>query len=119
MSQVITVHKVTLSTGKSVLLREFKMKQQELAIKATGNRAGSNEMLQKYYMQLELIKQLIVQVNDKDVDKNALEDLDNLFSPVEYNQIQQAVQQISGMGEENLTPKLEIITDYSGSKSLG
>lgn len=113
---MIPVHRVTLSSGKTVLIREFTMKHQELAIKATGNRAGGNELLQKYYMQAELTKQLIVQINDKDVDKVAMEDVTSLFTPVEYNQIQLAVQQISGLGEDIQTPKLEIITDFSGSK---
>ena len=50
------VHKVVLSTKKEVLLREMKIKFQNLALKAVGNRGGENNMLTASLMQQELLK---------------------------------------------------------------
>lgn len=116
MAKEENVYKVTLSSSKVVLLREFKMYHQELAIKAAGNRAGSNQTLQQFYMMQEIIKALVVQVDGADVDKNKIENLDNYFSVGEIAQIQNFLKQVGGLDEGSQTvPGFELVK-ISGSK---
>ena len=93
------VHKVVLSSKKEVLLREMKIKYQNLALKAIGQRGGDNNMLTDSLMQQELLKILIVQVDGKPVDSKVLEQLDEVFAYAEYMQLLQVVNKISGGNE--------------------
>ncbi len=78
---MLAVHKVTLSTEKVVLLQEPKMKHMKLAEKlAGGNMAGLG-------FQEELLKQLIVKVDETEIKKPDLCDLDDLFSLAEIMQL--------------------------------
>lgn len=105
----VNVHKVKLSTGKEVVLGEFKIRTQELAIKAVGNKAGGNEALRDLYVSQELVKLLLLEVDGQPVDKHRIEDLDSLFNLREFKQVQQSIQRISGMDEE-ADPNVEIVT---------
>lgn len=91
-----SVHKVVLSSGKEVLMRDMKIKYQNLALKAVGSKAGDNNSLLGSMMQQELVKILIVQVDGQAVDPKAMEDLDSLFSYQEYLQIVSFVGQLMG-----------------------
>lgn len=96
------VHKVVLSSGKEVLLREMKIRYQNLAIKAVGSKAGDNQAMMGSLMQQELLKQLIVQINGKPITAKELENLDEAFSYIEFVQLLQVVQKLMGgdsMGE--------------------
>lgn len=92
----MNVHKITLSTGKVVLLREMKIKYQELAIKAVGNKAGDNQMLFASMVQKELLKILIFQINESKVGDIELADLDKVFSFGEFSQVNRAVEKVVG-----------------------
>jgi hypothetical protein len=106
--------RVTLGTGKTVLLREMKIKHQELAATAAAPRAGDNPMLLAVFMQKELVKILIYAVDDKPVKASDLERLDDLFTIKEYKQVLQAVQQM--MGDDGDMGKLQVEHVVSGVK---
>lgn len=89
-------HKVVLSTGREVLLREMKIKHQVLASKAIGNRAGDNQLLMATLMQCELLKLLIIEVDGKAPSSTEREDLDSLFSYPEFQQLQKVVGHLMG-----------------------
>jgi hypothetical protein len=90
------VHKVTLSSGKVVMLREMKIKHQTLATQAVGSKAGDNQLLMATLMQQELLKTLLVNIDGRPVSGQEREDLDSLFSYVEYNQLSRVIGQIAG-----------------------
>lgn len=92
----ISVHKVTLGSGKVVLLREPKIKHQELALSAVAEKAGGNQMLAATLAQKELVKMLIVQVDGKAPNNQEKEDLDGLFSLREYGQLVQVLGKLTG-----------------------
>ncbi len=99
MADAQMVHKVTLSSGKIVLLREMKIKHQNLASKAVGAKAADNNMLLASLMSQELLKILIVEINGKQPTTSEIEDLDGLFTYGEYSQLQKVVGQLMG-GDE-------------------
>jgi hypothetical protein len=83
----LNVHKVTLSSGKVILLRELKIRHQEMAVKAASPNAGGDANLLSLLAQKELLKQLIMQINGQPVKAVQLEDLDSLFSFREYAEL--------------------------------
>jgi hypothetical protein len=106
------VHKITLSTKKVVMLREPKIKHQELAQKAIGKRASDDQMLYATLMQKELLKILLHSVDGKPVDQVKLsseDGLDDLFSFGEYAQINQALGQVMGGATGEVQSELIII----------
>lgn len=115
------VYKITLSTKKVVYLRPFKMKDQETAIKIAGPKSGDNNHLFGLYMQQELVKNLLVQVDEKQLSASDREDLDSLFTPKEYQQVSKIVMEISGFLDqmkEPAMPELEMLRNF-GDKSQG
>ena len=112
-SPVEYVNKVTLSSGKVVLLRDFKIKHYELAVKVAGQKAGNNQMLAAWLMQQELLKMLIVKINDEDIKKTDIESLDNILTAKEHAQLSKVVQQLISEGDEGSDaegPKLEVVS---------
>lgn len=100
--------KVVLSGGKEVLLREMKMKYQNLALQSVGNKAKDNQLLAGSLMIQELIKILIIQIDNKDVKASALESLDDIFSYKQLQQLQQVVGKLMG-GDDDLG---ELTTEF-------
>ena len=94
------VSKVTLSTGKVVLLRELKIKHQELAVQAAAPRAGENNVLLNLYTQKELLKILIAQVDGQVVKPSEIEDLDSMFTMAEYGQLVRVMKELMGSDAE-------------------
>ena len=93
----MNVHKVTLSTGKEILLREVKIKDQELAAQAAAGVAGSdNNLTLALAMQKEMLKMLITQVDGSKPAPAQLEDLDGLFSYSEYMQLVSVLGKLTG-----------------------
>lgn len=103
----IAVHKVILSSKKEVLLREMKIRHQELAAKICGKKAGDNMAYLSTLMQAELLKMLVVQVDGKSVSPSEVENLDNMFSLLEYRQLISAVSKLMG-GDDMGEPQIEI-----------
>lgn len=96
MSQ-LDVHKVTLSSGKVVYLRDMKIEDQELAAIAAGQKAPSdNQLAMAVIMQKELLKILLVQVDSKKLSGAEKEDLNALFSYQDYREASSIVSKIAG-----------------------
>lgn len=110
---MINCAKVTLSSGKVVLLHEMKMKYEELAIRAVGNRAGKDEMLAGKMMQDELMKILLIECDGKKLGGLEKENLESLFSYKDIIEIRKAVQELMGVNEVQ-TPKLELSRTSGG-----
>lgn len=95
------VHKITLSSGKVVLLRDPKIKDQELATRAASALVkGDNAFAFGMAMQKEMLKLLLAQVGDKKPTATEAEDLDGLFTFGEYTQCLKAVAKIAGMEDD-------------------
>lgn len=109
------VNKIVLSSGKTVLFREIKIKDQELASMAAAPKAGDNTTLLGMLMAKELMKLLIVGIDDKPIKASQLENLDELFTYLEYSQLQQALNKLAG-GEMG---KFQIEVVSFGDKSAG
>lgn len=129
MKNVMDTFKVTLSTGKIVLLREPKISDQELAAKAAGGRVGgnqhTNQIVMGSAMQKEMLKLLIVAIGQKvpegeeeqppqQVKPGQLENLDNFFSYAEYMQLAKVLEKVLG-GDDVLMGNFEIEMLSSGS----
>lgn len=94
------VTKVKLSTGKVVLLREPKIADQDFAAQAAARSVkGDNVIGLTFAMQKELLKQLVVQIDEKQPRPAELEALDDLFSYQEYLQLSSVVNKMAGMGD--------------------
>lgn len=94
------VTKVTLSSNKVVLLREPRIADQELAAQAAARTIKSdNPVALAIGMQKELIKQLVVQIDEKQPRPSELEALDNFFSYREYMELASVVSKVAGLGE--------------------
>lgn len=108
-SAPINAIKVTLSGGKVVMLREMKMKYQNLALQAVGSKAKGNDMLAGALMLQELMKILIVNVDGVVVKSSALEALDDMFSYQQIQQLQKVIGKMMG-GEEDSSG--EALTEF-------
>jgi hypothetical protein len=109
----ITVVKATLSTGKVVLLRTVTIRDTEYAAAAVANRANGDANLLQLFMQRELLKNLIVKVDDRELSPTEKEDLDSIFNMGEYTQLLTVVKKVSG-GDEKNEPAIEVVS--SGAK---
>lgn len=103
------VVKVTLSTKKVVILREMRIADTELAAEMVATRAGSNATLLQILMQKELLKMLLLQIDDKKPSEQEKENLDNLLKVGEYQQLMQVVSKVAGLDEAGkFQPQLEL-----------
>ena len=102
------VHKVVLSSGKEVLLKEMKIKYQNLALKAVGNKAGENKALLASMMGQELLKILIFQIDGVAPGPKELENLDDIFSFQDFQEITGVIGKIMG-GDEMGELQTEIV----------
>jgi hypothetical protein len=99
----INAHKVTLGTGKVVLLRDPTINDQEMAMQIAAPRAKDNPMLLVSFAQKEMIKLLILEIDGVKPSKSDLEQLSRFFSLFEFNQLQAYLGKMAagdmGMGE--------------------
>lgn len=100
MSEVF-VHKATLSTGKIVLIREPKIKDNELASRAAAASVKSDSAF-AYGMALqkELLKLLLVKVGEVQPTAIQVEDLDSLFTYAEFMQCLKVVAKVAGLEDD-------------------
>lgn len=105
----IMVNKVVLSTGKEVLLREIEIRHTELAAQAAAPRSGNNETVLGINMQKELLKLLIVQVNGGKPSGAEMENLDKLFTFIEYKQLMQVLKKMAGEDDQAGKFQLEVV----------
>ena len=84
-----SVYKAVLSSGRVVTLRDPKMKHMRLAEKITGGNTGM-------WFQEELLKQLILQIDETEIAKPDLMELDDMLSISEIMQLGTVVGKILG-----------------------
>lgn len=92
--------KVTLSTGKEVLLRKLQIRHIQMAERASGGNQGMA-------FAVEVLKQLIIKVDGKAPKPVELEDLDGLFEVDEFVQLGSVVGKFAGGATQE--PKVETI----------
>lgn len=114
MSETTLVTKVTLGTGKTVLLRELQIKHTELAAQAASPKARGDQMLLGMLMQKELLKLLVVAVGQpgqepQPVKPVQLEDLDSHFSMREYGQLMQVIGELTGGADDMGKAQIEAV----------
>ncbi len=102
----LSVHKVTLSTKKEVLLRELKISHQELAMQNAAQKAGDSPLLFAGSAQKEMLKVLLHSVDGKELTAAQREDLDSLFNFPEYMQLMDVMGKLMGTDEKS-KPKIE------------
>jgi hypothetical protein len=105
--------KVTLSTGKVVLLRELKISHTEQAAQQVASKANGDSTLLQLLMQKQLVKNLLISIDDKALTPQEREGIDDLFSIGEYNQLLQAIREMTGDAMGNGF-RLEVVS--SGDK---
>lgn len=88
--------KVTLFSGKVVVLRELRVRHQEQAAQIAASQSDGNHTLLQLKMNKELLKLLIVSIDGKTPKPIELEDLDNLFSFKEAAQLYHVLNQLAG-----------------------
>lgn len=109
------VHKVILSSKREVLIREPRIRDQELAAMAASGKAKTdNQMVFGVFMQKEMLKQLLVQIDGQKITAAQVEALDQLFTYKEYGQLLKAMGKI--LGEEDDLGKFQIEVLPSGAK---
>lgn len=106
----VVCYKFTLPSKKTIVLREPKIADTRTATAVAGPKAKDNQALLGVLMQEELVKALIVKVNDKELSALEKESLDSLFTVKEYSSVLQCVGMISGDDEESGKPQMEIVT---------
>ena len=110
----LDVYKVVCPSGKVVLLREMKVKYEDLAFRAVGNKAGKNEHLTGKMLQDELLKILIVEVDGQKPDSTKMESLDAMFSYLDIRFLRTVMNKITG-GEDEGEKKPLVLEVVSGS----
>lgn len=108
------VTKVTLSSGKVVLLSEIKISIVEQAAQQVAPRANGDANVLQFLMQKAMLQGVLYKINDKDVTAIEREDMDSLFTMAEYSQLLSVITKMSGGDDLGKQPKLEIVT--SGDK---
>jgi len=106
----IMVTKVTLTSGKSVLVKEATVEDMEVATQIAGKIAGDNKAHLGMVIQKELLKRLIVQIDEKILGMSDKERITSMFSLKEYGQISGVVGEIAGMDDSEGKPQTELVT---------
>lgn len=105
------VYKFVLSESKTIYLREPKIEDTEKCAQVAGKKAGNdNQAHMAILLQKEMLKALLVQVNDHKLTLADKEQLDKFFNYREYNQASKALQMVLGDDGGNLsTPEFVTI----------
>lgn len=111
----VQVHKFTLSSGKVIYLRKFKIKHQELSLKAADYGDDPSNAVLAVRAQNELLKILLAGVDDQDFNNKSCGDLDELFEPAEYRQAMKALEVVTGAREVGVKndPLHEVVSSGS------
>jgi DNA transposition AAA+ family ATPase len=93
----MNVTKFTLSSGKVIYLREPRIEDTENAAQVAGKKASAeNQAHLMILIQKEMLKSLLVKVDEKELKLVDKEDLNKLFTYKEYGQALKALQMITG-----------------------
>jgi len=107
-SQTETMYKIELSTDKVVVVREFKIAHKNLAAKAAGQSGVTGAALEAL-LQDEMLKLILVSVDGRKVGEVERENLDNVFSFAEYQELLQPIAEMCGANQVK-KPKVTILT---------
>ncbi len=110
----INVAKFTLKSGKTIYLREPQIGDTEEAAKVAGKKAGTdNQVYLGTILQKEMLKLLLVQVDNKELTITDKEKIDKLFTYKEYGQAMKAVKMVleDDEGNDLSTPEFTTIGD--------
>lgn len=113
MSNEVLVHKVTLSSGKVVLLKDLELADEELASQLASQKTGDNTTSYAYALLNELTKLLIIKINDKEYKGVSKSTAHKDLSYQEFMQLRTVVGKL--MGGTSEAPKLEITSVNIGS----
>jgi hypothetical protein len=102
-------YKLTLKTGKIVVFREPKIKDETTATQLAASKAqGSSAMQLGPHLLIEMVKLLLVSINDKALGQKDKESLEDLFSYREWQEIKMFITDLIGGDTES--PKLEMVS---------
>lgn len=102
-------YKLTLKTGKIVVFREPKIKDETTATQLAASKAqGSSAMQLGPHLLIEMVKLLLVSINDKTLGQKDKESLEDLFSYREWQEIKMFITDLIGGDTES--PKLEMVS---------
>lgn len=107
------VSKFTLGSGKCIYLKEPTIGDTETAAKVAGKKAGpDNQVYLGVILQKEMLKILLVAIDDKQLSLTEKEQIDKLLTYKEYNQALKAVQMVlADEGNDTLIPEFTTIGD--------
>lgn len=115
----LNVVKITLKSGKVVLLREPKIQDIETATQIAGKEAGDNQALLSITLQKEMLRKLLVAVDGKELSKSDKLQLDKLFKVPEYLRLTNIVQKLMDDGQGNEEMALGFQEYESASATTG
>lgn len=101
--------KVTLKSGKVVILREMKIADHHLAAKQV--KTKDNQIAATLELQDALLKLLILEVGGHKKDHSQKNDLDKLFTVAEYSQLLKVVQKLTGEDASGEEPVVEMLAE--------
>jgi len=107
----LDVVKVTMKGPKKRIayLRTMTIKDTQLAAKALGQRK-LNQIEMQLAMQAELLKLLLIQIDDQRLDHKDKNNLDSILSIAEYRCLLKVVEQMAGEDDDEGEPETEITT---------
>ncbi len=102
----LNVYKVVLPTKKVAYLRELKIADTQLAAKMAGRKGGSQVEV-AIAIQNELLKLLLIQLDDKRLDHKDKNDLDNILTVQEYRALMKVLEKMGGDDDTGEEPEME------------
>lgn len=111
----MNVHKLTLTTNKVVLVRDPNIGDEEIALGIAADKSGNNQMKASAGMAKELVRLLLLKIDDKMLSEAEKENLDALLSYTEYSQVRSYVQKVMGLDDPLAQVKVEMVSMPSGS----
>jgi len=106
--------KVTLSSGKIVLLRPSKISHQTLAARTIEGKT-KDPLTYTIMLNEAMIRLLVHSVNGQAVHAKDLVNLDGVFTAREYKEINEVVAKLAG-SDDPLEPTVEAVSMTSGGK---
>ena len=108
-----TLYKVTLSTGKVVVLTKLLIETKNNAVQAAAQRlpADSPQAVFNTIMGDELLRLLIISVNGKEIDSVSRENIDSILEFSEYTEISEVVGGMISAGESKKKPIVEMMLE--------
>ena len=102
----IPVIKVVLKSQKVVYLRELELVDEDEAIRAIGTAGSDNQLLMGKKLQDEMLRRILVGIDDKRLSGQEKQNLQKLFSYSEIQQLRRVMKKMGGDDEGE--PVMEI-----------